>query len=331
MNRHTVSDRDPVAEAADDSIDLYEIASWEPRTLLDRLAAALYSGLSVLGRLLVVLLGLVLLAGLVMLGALGVIFEEPIVTILVVLSALPSLGLAAYVWYADPTTNEPLWLLVAAFILGVLFASFAALVNSVTQPFLAWIPVVGLPLFFYLVVAPIEETVKLLAVRLSAYEQRAFNTVVDGAVYGAFAGLGFAAIENTLYVSRGYLSTAEASPEGAASVLLATTGAAAVRSLVGPGHVIYTAIAGFYLGLAKFTPGSRGPIVVKGLLIAALIHATYNTLSGVAPNLLASFFDVPFVIAFVAFVIVYDGIFVYFLYRKIDDYRSAYRAVGSQA
>lgn len=322
-----MNERDPVSEAADETTDLYGISTWEKRTVLDYIATGLYAIIAFLSRLLVILIGIGLLIVLVLLGALGVFIEEPIVTILVALSALPALGLAAYVWYVDPTSSEPIWLLVAVFVLGVVFASFAAVINSTAQPLIAWIPVIGIPVFFYLVVAPVEELVKLLAVRLSAYEQRAFNTVIDGAVYGAFAGLGFATIENMLYVSRGYLTATQASAEGPASVLVAATGVAAVRSLVGPGHVIYSSIAGFYLGLAKFTPAYRGPIIVKGLLIAALIHATYNTLAGIVPSVLVATFSIPFGIAFIAFVIVYDSVFVYYLYRKIARYRSAYRAV----
>lgn len=41
-----------------------------------------------------------------------------------------------------------------------------------------------------------EESVRLLAVRLYAYNDARFAAVIDGAVCGAIAGLGFATIEN---------------------------------------------------------------------------------------------------------------------------------------
>ena len=312
-----------------DGHDLYDITDWEVRTPLDRVAVGLYRVLHVTGRVLVVLLALVILGVFVVLGGLGVITEEPVIGVLAVLSVLPALALAAYVWHADATTGEPLRLLVATYLLGILFAGFAAVLNSVGEPLLAWIPVVGMPLFFYLIVAPIEETVKLLAVRLHAYRSETFNTVLDGAVYGAMAGLGFATIENALYISRGYLQAADGSPEGA--LLGAATGTAAVRALAGPGHVIYSAIAGYYLGLAKFNPHNRGPIVVKGLLIAALIHATYNTLSGVVTGILSNVAGVGIGVALLAFIIVYDGIFGYYLYRKIRRYNDAVAGTGRDA
>lgn len=46
-----------------------------------------------------------------------------------------------------------------------------------------------------------EESVKLLAVRLYAYNDARFAAVIDGAVCGAIAGLGFATIENGIHIS----------------------------------------------------------------------------------------------------------------------------------
>lgn len=42
---------------------------------------------------------------------------------------------------------------------------------------------------------------KLLAVRLYAYNDARFAAVIDGAVYGTIAGLGFATIENGIHIS----------------------------------------------------------------------------------------------------------------------------------
>jgi hypothetical protein len=104
-------------------------------------------------------------------------------------------------------------------------------------------------------------------------------------------------------------------------------GITAVRALAGPGHVIYSAFAGYYLGLAKFNPENAGPIIVKGLVIAAVIHATYNTIAGPAAGLIAAFTPLNGFLAFVAFVIVFDGAFGGLLLAKIRRYRRAYREV----
>jgi RsiW-degrading membrane proteinase PrsW (M82 family) len=209
----------------------------------------------------------------------------------------------------------------------VLTANFAAVVNTTLWPLFGAFGFLGMPVFFFLVVGPVEETVKLLAVRLHAYTRSAFDSVVDGAVYGAVAGLGFATIENSLFIARqvGDLGL----EAGVATLLGAGGGITAVRALAGPGHVIYSAIAGYYLGLAKFNPDERGPIVVKGLLLAATVHATYNTTVGPGSALLAATLGVPGLVGFVAYVLVFDTVWGLFLLRKIHRYGVTYRRLRS--
>lgn len=338
--------RDPVEERSAGTQDLYDISTWEPRTALDRLAERVYRMALAVGRWVFILVGLLILVTQFLLGGIGATFtNDPYAIGLVVLSVIPALALVGYIYVADVTSGEPLELLVGTFILGVVFAGFAAIVNGLLS-FVQALPIVGMLLFFYLVVAPIEETVKLLAIRLYAYRDNQFDAVIDGAVYGAVAGLGFATIENALYITRqigmsGGSQLIALGVVGAVVIPIAQVtvdqviqqaisqggGITAVRALAGPGHVIYSAFAGYYLGLAKFNRQNAGPIAVKGLLIAAFIHATYNTLVGIVPALVSQVFpNVSPLILFFGFVVVYDGLFGYILYRKIARYSAAYKA-----
>ncbi|WP_224332942.1 PrsW family intramembrane metalloprotease [Haloprofundus halobius] len=320
------NERDPIERASAGSLDLYDVSTWEERSSLDGLSVAIWSLATTVFRVAIVLVALLLLIGI---GGLTM-FSTPEVGMLTVLSVIPALGLAGYVWYSDVTSSEPLSLLIATFLLGVLTANFAALINSVLNPYFQLLPIVGSVLFFYLVVGPVEETVKLLAVRLYAYRSDRFNAVIDGAVYGAMAGLGFATIENALYIMQG---VEPAQLEFGLELIGVGGEITAVRALAGPGHVIYSAFAGYYLGLAKFNSENGGPIIVKGLLIAAFIHATYNTTVGIGSGLIWLFmqtvvpFSVPQLAAYLCYVVLYDGFFGYLLYRKIKRYRNTYWAV----
>jgi len=325
--------RDPVAARADDdSLDLYEISDWEVRTAFDRFVAWLYgAGISAI-RWIVILGAILILVAQFALGGLGLI-ADPIVGAFVVLSAVPALLLAIYLWYADVTTQEPLEVLVATFLLGVLFASFASILNPVIGGIVRRVgsgfglfPVFGALAFYFLVVGPVEEGVKMLAVRLHAYRHIRFDAVIDGAVYGAVAGLGFATIENALYITQTVESISQTTR------LIGTgTGIATVRALAGPGHVIYSAFAGYYLGLAKFNPDRAGPIVLKGIIVASLVHGTYNTSVTFLTPAVAEIVEVPGILAFFGFVILYDGLFGYLLLRKLGKYKRAYRDVHSPA
>ncbi|QLD89925.1 PrsW family intramembrane metalloprotease [Natronomonas salina] len=326
--------QDPVEARADEDEDLYDVASWEPRTALDRLAVKTHRRVLKASRWLVILLGVFVLVLILAGGAGAILIEDPFVLGLIVLSIVPAGLLALYIYRSDITTKEPPQLLAATFLLAILFAGFAAVVNSIFG-FLQALGLVGIVLYYYLVVGPGEEAVKLLAVRLYAYRDGRFDSVIDGAVYGAVAGLGFATIENVLYITQGLQTPSSLLAASAASyaaqfseTVEAGGQLAAVRGLAGPGHVIYSAFAGYYLGLAKFNRENAGPIVAKGLLIAAFIHATYNTLVGIVPALVALVVPgVPLLVLFFGFVVVYDSLFFYVLYRKIRRYRRTYTRV----
>ena len=314
--------RDPVALVFGDSEDLYDVAEWDSRSVLDKLSVAIFTVLHAMKRYGLLLLALVLFIAQLAFAAMLVV-REPRLGVLALLSAVPALAIVGYVWYDDPTRREPIDSLAITFVLAVLFASFAALFNSIFQIFFNLIPVIGTALFFFLVVGPIEETVKWLAIRTHAYGRDDFNAVIDGAVYGAVAGLGFATIENAIYIAQGYQAAAEMS--GVTQIQRAV-GTATSRAFAGPGHVLYSAFAGYYLGLAKFNEESAGPIVVKGILIAALIHATYNTLVTYLPAI------VPWnLFTFLGFILLFDGIVGYALYRKISRYTKYYHRAEDQS
>ncbi|MFD1511775.1 PrsW family intramembrane metalloprotease [Halomarina rubra] len=336
-----MAQRDPVEARAQRSRDLYDIATWEPRSALDRFAVRLYRAVVATGKWVLVLLAVVFTLAI---GAAGALTNEAVLG-LTVLSAVPALALAAYVYRTDITSGEPLGLLAVTFVLAVIFASFAAVVNTVlggvvgavfgTAPTAGGtdttvLSVLGTVLFFLLVVGPIEETVKMLAVRFYAYRSERFDAVVDGTVYGAVAGLGFAFVENAIYIQR---SAGQSLALGAPEQALAEAGVtAAVRALAGPGHVVYSAFAGYYLGLAKFNRENAGPIVAKGILIAALIHALYNSLATVVlPVVTGAVPSIPPITVYFGFVVVFQGFFGYLLYRKIKTYSAAYRDVMSDA
>src|SRR6056297_1309887 len=118
--------RDPVETAADETRDLYDVATWEERTSLDGAAVAIYWLLTRAAKWFVILLALGILVGIGGLAA----FTEPAVGLLTLLSVIPALALTIYVYRSDVTTREPLSLLVTTFILSILFATFAAIINT---------------------------------------------------------------------------------------------------------------------------------------------------------------------------------------------------------
>jgi len=119
----------------------------------------------------------------------------------------------------------------------------------------------------FLLIGPIEEFFKLIAVWLSIYRRRDFQEPLDGIVYAATAALGFASVENTIYM--GLLGPSIVLPRA----LFAT-----------PAHVMFASMWGYSMGLARFRREGELLIIAKGFLIAASLHGFYNFLVAVYPG-----------------------------------------------
>lgn len=111
----------------------------------------------------------------------------------------------------------------------------------------------------FLAAAIPEELAKMGVVRFYAMRKSAFDEPMDGIVYGATAALGFAALENVLYVSDGGLGVA---------VLRAVTAV--------PGHALYGAVMGYFLGQHRFATEGRGSLLWKAVSIPILMHGIYD-------------------------------------------------------
>jgi RsiW-degrading membrane proteinase PrsW (M82 family) len=219
-----------------------------------------------------------------------------------VLAAIP---VPVYLWLAlwiDRYEPEPRVLLVRAFLWGAGAAALIALVlNSVGEL------IIGSELgqdvgeiYGGSVSAPIVEETAKAAALFGVYRWRRseLDGVLDGIVYAAMVGLGFATTENILY----YGNTAI---EGDVSV-----GAVFVmRGIASPfAHPVFTAMTGIGLGLAV-TATTRGRRLVApplGLLGAILLHSAWNT-SAISGEAFVAVFVLVMFPVFVALIVVSVG------------------------
>jgi RsiW-degrading membrane proteinase PrsW (M82 family) len=113
----------------------------------------------------------------------------------------------------------------------------------------------------------IEELAKFLVVRRFAYDDPEFDEPMDGIIYAIAAALGFATLENVLYVATSALTSV---PLG--------LGVAAVRAFLSvPAHALISLSWGAALGWAKFMPPEKGRVLVMaGFLLAVLLHGIFN-------------------------------------------------------
>ena len=119
----------------------------------------------------------------------------------------------------------------------------------------------GLAIGMLFVVGPVEEGLKFAVVRFKAYRSPYFDEPMDGLVYAAAASLGFASVENLLYVL-------EFGPE----VMIARAPLSTVA------HLAFGGIWGYALGV-HHASGRRRPLLVAGaLVLGACTHAIFNLL-----------------------------------------------------
>ncbi|MDR7416003.1 MAG: PrsW family intramembrane metalloprotease [Armatimonadota bacterium] len=172
----------------------------------------------------------------------------------------------------DRHEKEPGWLLLGALLWGGVVATFFSLIfNSIGSAILVAVfgPRLGEQLSAPFVAPVVEETSKGLAVLLIfLLWRREFTNTVDGLVYGALAGLGFAATENILYFAR-FVREGGAGGLAVGFVIRAVLG--------GLSHSVYTACTGAGLGYARETRGvGRFLAPVVGYFCAMFLHFLWN-------------------------------------------------------
>lgn len=196
----------------------------------------------------------------------------------VVLATATAIPYSLAVLWIDRNEREPWWLLLGAFIWGAVAATaMAGLANAVGASVVA--SATGDPdithWWVITTIAPITEEIAkaaALAVVFTVYRHHADNAL-DGLVYGALVGLGFAWFENIAY----YVAVAD---EGYASM----AGLAWLRGVVsGVGtHATFTGIVGVGFGVARVWRSGRIRLLapLAGLVLAMAAHAVWNAFAG---------------------------------------------------
>jgi len=193
---------------------------------------------------------------------------------LVGLALGPVVVLITYVLFHDRRNPEPLGLLFACFLLGCLSVfpalGLEILLPGMLPPIGRWI---GLDLttglahavvYAFVIIGFSEEYSKYLFLRFYAFPKKAFNEPYDGIVYAMMIGMGFATVENLLYIFQ------QDSYESGLQV-------AGIRALTAvPAHATFAVIMGYYAGIAKFKRFLRYFYLLTGLFLATLMHGAYD-------------------------------------------------------
>ena len=188
-------------------------------------------------------------------------------------AAVPVALYVGLIYWVDRYEKEPWWLLSAAFLWGAIPAAILALIFNtlLSMPFYLLLDSGPADLVSGGFIAPlIEETAKALILFLILFLWRhELDSPLDGLIYGAMVGMGFAMVENVLY----YVTAFE---EGGQAVW---NGTVVMRGVVfGLSHALYTSLTGLGIAAAKLSPSRpvRWLAPLLGLGAAITLHALHN-------------------------------------------------------
>ena len=214
-----------------------------------------------------------LLLGLIVLLLIGVESGPLGLLIGIVTATIPVPIYICLALWIDRYESEPLWMLATAFFWGALVAVFIAfLFNTASSVMVAVVTESESAgeAFGAVISAPIvEESAKAIILFIFFFAKRdEFDGVVDGIVYAAMAGLGFAMTENIQYYARAFMDERQ----GLSNVFI-------LRGTLAPfSHPLFTSLTGIGLGLARQSTNTFVKVVtpILGFAMAIVLHATWN-------------------------------------------------------
>lgn len=205
--------------------------------------------------------------------------------ILVCAALLPAIVLCIYVFKKDRVEKEPIGLLIRLLIYGAVSCFPAAFIEGILGGFIDQTFGGGSVYVYTFVtmffgVALVEEGCKWIGLNWLTRKNPEFNCLFDGMIYSIFVSLGFAALENVLYV------------------LSYGIGNAIMRAVLSvPGHMFFAVLMGYYYSRAHITEKAayiEADLVQKGyitqvgapfsakrdkfmsVLMPIVAHGTYN-------------------------------------------------------
>jgi RsiW-degrading membrane proteinase PrsW (M82 family) len=181
---------------------------------------------------------------------------------LLLLAVAPVMAIIIFIYFKDKFEKEPIHFLFKNFLLGAFVSVLITFIIGIAASLI--FPMTDVKSVFqqfikaFFVVALVEEFSKYVIVKYYAQKSAEFNEPFDGIVYAVMVSMGFAALENVLYVYQYGFST---------GILRAFTAV--------PAHATFGILMGYFMGKAKFS-NNRIQLNLLGLLAATVFHGAYD-------------------------------------------------------
>ena len=183
--------------------------------------------------------------------------------LLIIAATIPVVFLATLAYIKD-TEKEPISLLIKSFILGIFIVlpiiMVELILDSGIQFFVKEQSIVNSFLQAFVVAGLVEESFKYMATLFVLRKNKYYDQFYDGIVYAVFVSLGFAFLENILYVVEHGMQTA------------------IIRGLLTvPAHALFGVAMGYYISLSKMSnkkDASKNRFLA--LFVPICLHGLFN-------------------------------------------------------
>ncbi|GGM22746.1 protease PrsW [Paraliobacillus quinghaiensis] len=168
----------------------------------------------------------------------------------------PALALMSFFYLKDRFNTEPILPIIQTFLYGallvfpIMFIQYAFTAENIGQgPFIS----------SFILTSLLEEFFKWFVFIYTVYKYSTFNSVYDGIIYGVALSLGFATVENILYLIGHGIEYAF----GRAIFPVSS-------------HALFGVIMGYYLGIARCNSKHNNVFLYIALFIPVLLHGIYD-------------------------------------------------------
>lgn len=182
------------------------------------------------------------------------------------LAILPVSFFVGWIYFKDRYEKEPPLKLIEYFLLGILVSILAIFLESYFSKLNIFSGTMGTLYIAFFVAAFTEEGLKSIILIPVLLKDKNFNEKLDGIIYSIFLSLGFATIENIIYLMRERLD------------LFFELGV--TRGLISiPSHIMFAITMGYYISKYKFSKeddNGRNKYLIYAVIIPILLHGVFD-------------------------------------------------------
>lgn len=202
---------------------------------------------------------------------------------LLITAVTPGIGLSLLIYFYDRHDREPVKMLLKVFIMGCFSVIPTLIVETILSSFNIFTGILGAAYTAFIVAGLTEEYFKRRVVLKTVFLNPVFNEKLDGIVYCILSALGFATIENIMYV---VFRFSDVETIGLFRAVLSV-----------PAHMLFATTMGYYISLSKFskTNEESDRYLRKSLTMPIVLHGIYDFILLSGNDILMLFF-MPFII-----------------------------------